>query len=53
MGVSVHTLLIGRLDGSLAFIEVIDYTSYRRVELQECGRKDGRHVYVETKMDVK
>lgn len=41
MGVSTDTLLVGRLDGSVAVIEIVDTSSFRRSELQHCSRKDG------------
>ena len=42
LGLSIDSLLIGRLDGSLALITVIDSSTFRRVELEHCGRKDGQ-----------
>lgn len=35
-------LLVGRMDGSLGLIEVLDSTSMQRTELEHCYRKDGR-----------
>lgn len=35
-------LLVGRMDGSLGLIEVLDGTSMQRTELEHCYRKDGR-----------
>jgi len=37
---SCDTLLIGRLDGSIGMVEVIDSTTYARKELEHCYRKD-------------
>lgn len=34
-------LLVGRMDGSLGLIEVLDSTSMQRTELEHCYRKDG------------
>ncbi|KAI8478441.1 putative E3 ubiquitin-protein ligase herc1, partial [Branchiostoma belcheri] len=34
-------LLIGRLDGSLALVEVLDSSTFNRVELEHCYRKEG------------
>ena len=41
MGLSVEHVLVGRLDGSLAFIEVYDASTFKRKELEHCYRKDG------------
>ncbi len=41
MGLTTDMLLIGRLDGSVAIIDIIDSSSFRRTELQNCSRKDG------------
>lgn len=35
-------LLVGRMDGSLGLIEVLDGSSMQRTELEHCYRKDGR-----------
>ena len=35
-------LLVGRMDGSLGLIEVLDTSSMHRTELEHCYRKDGR-----------
>lgn len=35
-------LLVGRMDGSLGLIEVLDSSSLQRTELEHCYRKDGR-----------
>lgn len=35
-------LLVGRMDGSLGLIEVLDNSSMHRTELEHCYRKDGR-----------
>lgn len=37
-------LLVGRMDGSLGLIEVLDVSTMRRIELEHCYRKDGRHL---------
>lgn len=34
-------LLVGRMDGSLGLIEVLDAADMHRVELEHCYRKDG------------
>lgn len=34
-------LLVGRMDGSLGLIEVLDTSSMHRTELEHCYRKDG------------
>ncbi|KAM7405656.1 hypothetical protein PAMP_000090 [Pampus punctatissimus] len=36
----VDMLLVGRMDGSLGLIEVLDTSSMRRTELEHCYRKD-------------
>lgn len=41
-GDAPEMLLIGRMDGSLGLIEVIDISSMQRLELEHCYRKDGR-----------
>ncbi|PVD19395.1 hypothetical protein C0Q70_19883 [Pomacea canaliculata] len=38
LGLCVETLLVGRLDGSLAAIDVIDSSTFRRSELTHCYR---------------
>ncbi|XP_077988697.1 putative E3 ubiquitin-protein ligase HERC1 [Glandiceps talaboti] len=38
-GTAMDLLLIGRIDGSVAMIEVIDSTTFNRVELDHCSRK--------------
>lgn len=35
-------LLVGRMDGSLGLIEVLDSCTMQRTELEHCYRKDGR-----------
>ena len=42
LGITTDTLLVGRLDGSVAMIDVIDSSSFRRSELQHCSRNDGK-----------
>lgn len=39
-------LLVGRMDGSLGLIEVLDTSSMQRTELEHCYRKDGTVVLV-------
>ncbi len=41
MGLSTDSLLIGRIDGSLGLVEIIDSSTYHRKELEHCYRKDG------------
>lgn len=41
MGLSTDALLVGRLDGSLAVIEALDYATFRRKELSHCSRQNG------------
>ena len=36
-------LLVGRMDGSLGLIEVLDASTMQRTELGHCCRKDGEH----------
>lgn len=45
-------LLIGRMDGSLALIEVVDISAMHRLELEHCYRKDGKrlHQYLKLKL---
>ncbi|XP_071845609.1 probable E3 ubiquitin-protein ligase HERC1 isoform X3 [Apostichopus japonicus] len=38
-GTSTDLLLIGRLDGSIGMLEVLDHTTYHRVELEQCYRE--------------
>lgn len=35
-------LLVGRMDGSLGLIDVLDTSTMHRTELEHCYRKDGR-----------
>uniref|UniRef100_A0A8D2LRJ6 HECT-type E3 ubiquitin transferase n=1 Tax=Varanus komodoensis TaxID=61221 RepID=A0A8D2LRJ6_VARKO len=39
-GETPELLLVGRMDGSLGLIEVLDVSTMRRVELEHCYRKD-------------
>ncbi|XP_070543560.1 probable E3 ubiquitin-protein ligase HERC1 isoform X2 [Ptychodera flava] len=39
-GTTMELLLVGRVDGSIAIIEVIDTSTFNRVELEHCYRKD-------------
>lgn len=41
LGLSTDVLLVGRLDGSLASIQTLDSSSYRRQELEHCYRRNG------------
>lgn len=43
-GDAPELLLIGRMDGSLALIEVVDISAMHRVELEHCYRKDGKRL---------
>lgn len=45
-GETPELLLVGRIDGSLGLIEVLDISSMRRVELEHCYRKDGEWPWV-------
>lgn len=51
-GDAPELLLIGRMDGSLALIEVVDISAMHRVELEHCYRKDGKRLdqYFEIKI---
>ncbi|XP_041374032.1 probable E3 ubiquitin-protein ligase HERC1 isoform X2 [Gigantopelta aegis] len=40
LGIMTDTLLVGRLDGSVAQIEVLDILTCRRKELQHCTRRN-------------
>ncbi|XP_071965475.1 probable E3 ubiquitin-protein ligase HERC1 isoform X2 [Antedon mediterranea] len=40
VGMCTDTLLVGRLDGSIAVIEVIDHSTFHRTELEQCYRDD-------------
>ncbi|KAJ8304849.1 hypothetical protein KUTeg_018432 [Tegillarca granosa] len=40
LGLTTDSLLIGRLDGSLACIELMDVSSYKRQELEHCSRRN-------------
>lgn len=37
-------LLVGRMDGSLGLIEVLDSSTMHRTELEHCYRKDGERL---------
>ena len=37
----VDSLLVGRIDGSLAVVEVFDRNSFTRVEMDQCSRQGG------------
>ena len=38
----MDSLLLGRIDGSLAVVEVLDKSSFNRLELDQCHREGGR-----------
>nr|XP_022329995.1 probable E3 ubiquitin-protein ligase HERC1 isoform X2 [Crassostrea virginica] len=40
LGLTMDSLLIGRLDGSLAYIDVFDSSSFKRHELEHCYREN-------------
>jgi len=42
LGLTVDSLLIGRVDGSVAVIEVFDSSTFCRKELQHCSRAGGK-----------
>ena len=42
LGLTMDSLLIGRLDGSLAYIDVFDSSSFKRHELEHCYRENGK-----------
>ncbi len=41
-------LLVGRMDGTLGLLEVLDDSDLQRTELQHCFRKDGTDSFYET-----
>lgn len=41
LGLTTDSLLIGRLDGTLAYIDVFDSSSFKRHELEHCYRENG------------
>ena len=41
LGLSTDRLLVGRIDGSVAFVDILDSSTYRRQELEHCYRPDG------------
>lgn len=41
LGLTTDSLLIGRMDGSLAYIDVFDSSSFKRHELEHCYRENG------------
>ena len=45
LGLNMDCLLVGRLDGSLALINVYDYSTMKRLELEHCSRKDGKYIW--------
>ena len=44
LGLSTDRLLVGRIDGSVAFVDILDSSTYRRQELEHCYRPDGKSV---------
>jgi len=42
LGLTIDSLLIGRVDGSVAVIEVFDSSTFCRKELQHCSRTGGK-----------
>ncbi|XP_052100156.1 probable E3 ubiquitin-protein ligase HERC1 isoform X2 [Mytilus californianus] len=40
LGLTTDSLLVGRLDGSLAYIDILDTSSFRRQELEQCYRRN-------------
>jgi len=38
----VDSLLVGRIDGSLAVVEMFDRNSFTRLEMEWCSRLGGR-----------
>ena len=41
LGLSTEYLLVGRTDGSLAVVEIIGQSTFRRKELEHCRRSEG------------
>lgn len=46
LGLTTDSLLVGRLDGSLACIDILDTSSYRRQELEQCYRRNGMSIII-------
>jgi len=42
LGLTIDSLLVGRVDGSVAVIEVFDSSTFCRKELQHCSRTGGK-----------
>ena len=42
-GTSTDMLLVGRIDGTIGLVEVLDHTTYHRTELEQCYRGEGKH----------
>ena len=40
-GTSTDMLLVGRIDGTIGLVEVLDHTTYHRTELEQCYRGEG------------
>lgn len=45
-------LLVGRMDGTLGLLEVLDDSDMQRTELQHCFRKDGTDSFYETQNKI-
>ena len=41
-GTTTDMLVVGRVDGSLGLIEILDHTTFHRVELEQCYRQGGQ-----------
>jgi len=48
LGLTTDSLLVGRLDGSLACIDILDTSSFRRQELEQCYRRNGMSIIIVT-----
>lgn len=46
LGLTTDSLLVGRLDGSLACIDILDTSSFRRQELEQCYRRNGMSIII-------
>ena len=44
----VDSLLVGRIDGSLAVVEMFDRNSFTRVEMDQCSRQGSRWIMAVT-----
>ena len=43
IGLVGDTLLVGRLDGTLAMVDMVDSSTFRCFELEHCRRRNGNH----------